>query len=155
LVAAAAAEPVARVVREIMRADVVTVDAEESLLEADRIMRLARIRHLPVLRDSRLVGVISHRDLLEASIAKLDEATPGERLDHLRATRVEQVLKGAPETVEADCLLRDAALRVLRLKIGCLPVVEASPEGPRLVGILTESDLLRVAYAPDFVGASD
>ena len=37
---------------------------------------------------------------------------------------------------------------MLRLQIGCLPVVEATPEGPRLVGLLTESDLLRAAYLP-------
>ena len=50
-----------------MREEVITVHPDESLLDADKIMRLARIRHLPVVRDGILVGVVSHRDVLESS----------------------------------------------------------------------------------------
>ena len=139
----------------IMRRDVVTVEPGENLLDADRIMRLARIRHLPVVRRGTLIGVLSHRDVLEASIASLEETSARRRVEHLRRTPVERLLRGQPRSVEADCLLREAALTMLRLKIGCLPVVEPSSSGPRMVGLITESDLLRIAYAPDFAGASD
>ena len=44
---------------------------------------------------------------------------------------------------------------MLHLKIGCLPVVEPEPGGLRLLGLVTESDLLRRAYVPGFEGASD
>ncbi len=149
------ARPSAKLVAAIMRRDVVTVEPVESVLEADRIMRLARIRHLPVVRRGILIGVLSHRDIVEASIALLEEASSKERVEHLRRTPIEHLLRGQPRTVEADCSLREAALTMLRLKIGCLPVVEPGPAGSQLIGIVTESDLLRAAYAPDFAGASD
>ncbi len=142
-------------VGSIMRRYVVSVDSGANLLDADRIMRLARIRHLPVVRRGTLIGVLSHRDVLEASIASLEETSARRRVEHLRRTPVKRLLRGQPRSVEADCSLREAALTMLRLKIGCLPVVKPASSGSRLVGLVTESDLLRIAYAPDFAGASD
>ncbi len=142
-------------VASIMRRDVVTVEPDESLLEADQIMRLARIRHLPVTCRGMLIGVLSHRDILEASIARLEKTSARERTEHLRQTRVEQLLRGRTQSVEADCPLSEAALTMLRLRIGCLPVVEPGSDGARLIGLVTERDLLRVAYVPDFAGPSD
>ena len=138
-----------------MRANFISAAPEDSLLEADRIMRLARIRHLPVVKNGVLVGLISHRDVLSASIAKLEKSEPSERLDHLRSISIGQVMQRELETAVEATSLAAAARRMLRLKIGCLPVVRAGPSGPLLVGIVTESDLLRAAYAPDFYGASD
>lgn len=148
-------DPGANLVAEIMRRNVVTVDSGESVLEAEQIMRLARIRHLPVVKDRVLVGLLSHRDVLEAYMAGLEGASPKERAEHLRRIPIEKILKGKPRAVEADCLLRDAALTMLRLKIGCLPVVEPGPQGSRLLGIITESDLLRAAYVAGSSGTSD
>ena len=138
-----------------MRHDVVTMEPTESVLEADRIMRLARIRHLPVTQDGVLIGVLSHRDVLQASSGSREEPRPESRLDHLRRMPIEDLLRGPATSVEPDCVARDAALLMLRLKIGCLPVVQPSPKGPELLGLVTESDLLRAAYVPDFTGASD
>jgi CBS domain-containing protein len=59
---------------------------------------------------------------------------------------VDGVMTPAPETVTADCVLEDAAARLFHLRIGCLPVVQPSLAGPRLVGLVTETDLLRAAY---------
>jgi CBS domain-containing membrane protein len=138
-----------------MRTQFISMTPEDNLLEADRIMRLARIRHLPIARKGILVGLISHRDILAASISKLEERDPAERLEHLRGISVGQLMQREPITVSADTTLAEAARRMLRLKIGCLPVVRSSLDGPELVGIVTESDLLRAAYAPDFNEASD
>ena len=142
-------------VGKLMRAQFIAMAPEDSLLEADRIMRLARVRHLPVVRKGILVGVISHRDVLSASIAKLEEREPAERLEHLRGIRIEQLMESRPYTATVDTTLAEAAQRMLRMKIGCLPVVRISTHGPELVGLVTESDLLRAAYAPDFTEASD
>ncbi len=148
-------DPGANLVAEIMRRNVVTVDPGENVLEAEQIMRLARIRHLPVVKDRVLVGLLSHRDVLEASMAALEGSSPKERAEHLRRIPIEKILRGKPRAVEADCSLRDAALTMLRLKIGCLPVVEPGPRGARLLGIITESDLLRAAYVAGSAGTSD
>jgi CBS domain-containing membrane protein len=142
-------------VASLMRANFISAAPEDTLLEADRIMRLARIRHLPVVKNGILVGLISHRDVLSASIAKLEKSEPVERLDHLRSISIGEVMQREIETALESTTLASAARRMLRLKIGCLPVVRAGPSGPLLVGIVTESDLLRAAYAPEFYGASD
>jgi CBS domain-containing membrane protein len=141
--------------QSVMRANFISVSPGDSLLEADRIMRLARIRHLPAVRDGVLVGILSHRDVLAASIAKLEQCDPAQRLDHLRQIRVEEVMQRQLVTADESTTLEVAVRRMLRLKIGCLPVVRAGGSGPVLVGLVTESDLLRAAYAPDYWGASD
>jgi CBS domain-containing membrane protein len=139
----------------LMRANFVSASPQDSLLEADRIMRLARIRHLPVVEKGILVGLLSHRDVLSASISRLEQCDPAERLEHLRRIPIGQVMQRDLATGTETTTLAEAARRMLRLKIGCLPVVRSGLDGPRMVGLLTESDLLRAAYAPDFAGASD
>ena len=104
---------------------------------------------------SLLVGVLSHRDVVESALPKRDEETSKRREQHLRAIPVVAVMRANPWTADPDTTLREAAKRMLSFKIGCLPVVEPSRDGPQLVGLVTESDLLRAAYAPDFQGASD
>ncbi len=138
-----------------MRTNYVSVAPEESLLEADRIMRLARIRHLPVVDSGRLVGVLSHRDVLDASIARLETCDGVERVEHLRRIPISAVMQREPYTATENLTLGDAARRMLRLKIGCLPVVRAGRNGDEMIGLVTESDLLRAAYAPEFEDASD
>jgi CBS domain-containing membrane protein len=138
-----------------MRENFISVSPEDTLLEADRIMRLARIRHLPVVRGGRLVALLSHRDVLSASISVLEKCDPADRLDHLRKTLVSEVMRGSVYTATEETTLADAARRMLRAKIGCLPVVRPGSDGPILLGLVTESDLLRAAYVPDFEGASD
>jgi CBS domain-containing membrane protein len=139
-----------RRVKELMRRRYIAVTPKETLYDADRLMRLARIRHLPVVHDGLLVGVLSHRDILEASIARLEDCLPEERAGHLQSIHVERMMRHSPETVAANCSLADAAVRIYQFKIGCLPVVENTPEGLRLLGLITETDLLRAAYDPDF-----
>lgn len=121
-------------VDSLMRRNFTSVDSMESLLQADWLMRLARIRHLPVVDAGRVVGVLSHRDVLEASTST-------------RAVTVADVMRPEPCTVEAKTTLAEAARRMLRLRIGCLPVVRPGRDGEELIGLLTESDLLRAAYA--------
>ena len=135
-------------VQDLMLRDFVSLAPGDSLLEAERIMRLGRIRHLPVIEDRLLVGVLTHRDLLEGSLASVREVPVAKRVEHLRTTPVERVMRREPWTVEPQTSLRDAAQRMLHLKIGCLPVVDSGERGPVVFGLITESDLLRAAYEP-------
>ncbi len=138
-----------------MKREFVTMSPEDTLLEAERIMRLARIRHMPIVVDGLLVGVLSHRDVVESALPKRDEETSKRREQHLRGIPVAEVMRAKPWTADPDTTLREAAERMLSFKIGCLPVVERGLDGLRLVGLITESDLLRAAYVPDFAGVSD
>ena len=134
-----------RTVREIMHRDFVSVAADETLDEALSIMRLARLRHLPVERDGYLVGILSYRDLQDQALARqTDRSKPEER--ELGGLAVEQAMMDSPYVISPETPLSIAASRIYRLRIGCLPVVERSDRGPQLVGLVTESDLLRAAY---------
>jgi len=142
-------------VAELMRKQFVHVDPDESLLEADQILRLARIRHLPVVRDGELVGILTHRDVMESALSRLDESGPTARLEHLRSVSVGEVMTRDVETATPDMELSEAAVRMLRHKIGCLPVVSSRAPPVHAVGLITETDLVRAAYAPDFFASSD
>lgn len=129
-------------VGSLMRRQFITIAPDACLLDAEQVMRLARVRHLAVVRAGVLVGLLSYRDVLEASIVRLLH----ERLGHLRLTRVDGLMHRRPHTIGPDAPLAEAAHRLARLRIGCLPVVEDSRSGPRVIGLLTESDLLMAAY---------
>jgi acetoin utilization protein AcuB len=116
-------------VREIMATKLLTVGPQDSTRRAYQLMRDHRIRHLPVLSGGRLVGILSDRDL------RLTLVSPG-----LAETRVGEVMTDQVTTIAPDTSVEDAASLLVVKKIGCLPVVEQD----RLVGIVTETDLLAV-----------
>lgn len=125
-----------------MRTQFVTVDKGGRIDLADRLMRLARIRHLPVLEDERVVGILSNRDLLVSSLSKVLKFGDVERHALLHAVDVSEVMTRDPVTIGPDASLTEAARELVTRKIGCLLVQDA--EGTA-VGLLTETDLLRAA----------
>jgi len=132
-----------RPVAALMAREFVSVESEERLDFVDDVMKLGRIRHMPVVNQGRLVGVVSQRDLLAAALSRALEFDPRHRRTFLRAVEVAEVMTPSPLTVTPQTPLREAARLVLRHKVGCLPVVD---EAGALVGLLTETDLLRGAY---------
>ena len=134
-----------RTVSEIMRCEVATLAPDEKLDLADDIMRLGRVRHMPVVENSTLVGVVSTRDLLAASLSKALEFDWSERRTFLKSVNVNEAMTPEPVTVAPETTLRSAAKLMLERKIGCLPVVK--PDGT-LLGLLTETDMLAAAFLP-------
>jgi acetoin utilization protein AcuB len=128
-----------------MRRRFITVSPEETLGEARQIMRLARLRHLLVARDGFLLGLLTYRDLMEQL---LDADPDGNGSIGRLHEPVSEVMIPLPYAVTPDKSLSHAASRLWQLRIGCLPVVETTDEGDRLLGLLTEADLLRAAYDP-------
>jgi CBS domain-containing protein len=131
-----------RPVSEVMQREVATLEESERLDLADDIMRLGRVRHMPVVDGSRVKGIVSQRDLFAASLSKTIDFEPTERRAFLHAIDVSEVMSQDVKCVSPDTTLREAARRMLRHGIGCLPVVEDDT----LVGLVTETDLLRVAF---------
>ncbi len=115
---------------------VLTVDDELSL--AHDIMSLGRIRHLPVVEGSKLVGIISQRDLFKASLASVLDDDYDKNREHLKSIKIKEIMVKDVISVPPDMNLREAGRILLKEKIGCLPVVE----NDRLIGLLTETDLL-------------
>jgi CBS domain-containing membrane protein len=129
-------------VRDVMTRDVVTLDRNDKLLVADDLMRLGRIRHLPVVdEEGRLAGIVSQRDLFHSGLIKaLGYGTHAQR-QALDMVVVKEAMRSEVVTTTPDTPLREAARLMLERKIGCLVVLDDS----RLAGILTESDFVKLA----------
>ena len=127
-------------VRDVMTAEVTTLKRNEKLTLADDLMRLGRIRHLPVLDDDgeQLVGIVSQRDLFRGALAKALGYGQSAQRKLLDTFSVKEVMITDVITTTPDTPLIEAARVLTERKIGCLPVVENG----RLVGILTEGDFV-------------
>jgi CBS domain-containing protein len=127
-------------VEDLMTAPVVSLLADQPVPLAGDIMRFKHIRHLPVVdTEGHVVGLVSHRDLLRW--ADLAAELRRERRDDLR---VDQMMTRGVWTVRQDMPAADVGRTMLDRKLGCAPVVDADG---RIVGIVTDSDFLRVAVA--------
>lgn len=127
-------------VRERMSTSVTTVRPETPLAGAAALMRERKIRHLPVVdRGSRLVGIVTARDLRQALFAPAVQVESTDLRSVLDSLSVSDVMIRGVVSVRADTPIRDAARLMHERRLGALPVVE----GGRLVGILTETDVLR------------
>lgn len=121
-----------------MQRDVVTLDAAESLGLADDIMRLGRIRHMPVTSRGRLVGLLSQRDLFRAAISCVLEFRADTNREWLAKIPVREIMTSHLFTIAPDAPIREAAKLMLEKRIGCVLVVEDD----KLVGLLSETDCM-------------
>jgi CBS domain-containing protein len=129
-----------RNVRSVMTRDPVTLSAAATLRDALELMEGGSIRHLPVVEEGRVVGILSDLDLRAWRQAWLDArgAEGSELAQALLATPVSQRMTTALTCVEADAPLLDAVDGLLERRVGALPVLE----GGRLVGIVSVVDVL-------------
>lgn len=121
-----------------MTANPFTVGPDNTLPEAMALMEQHRIRHLPVLEDGRVVGVLSQGDIDAAGPSRATTFSAGEVNYLLHKLKVARVMTRDPLTIAPDALLEEAALAMRDNKIEMLPVVDHG----RLVGIITESAIL-------------
>ena len=130
-------------VKDIMSEQVVTFFAEQTLPLAEDVMRIHRFRHLPVIdSERRLVGLITHRDLLRGQISVLTELSDAQRRARVEEIRISQLMTRDVWTVSPETLASHAGQTLLDHKFGCLPVVD---QDRVLCGIVTERDFLRFA----------
>ena len=117
--------------REIMKPGPLTVTEVTHLGEAQQMMSRNKIRHLPVVRDARLCGILSERDILEY------RARTAFREDWWRAP-VSAAMVEPAQTAGPDDSLTEVAGRLAEAKIGAMPIVERGA----LIGIVTVTDVL-------------
>jgi CBS domain-containing membrane protein len=132
-------------VKDVMTPVVETLAVGDTLAAARQQLERGHIRHLPVVDgDNRLVGLLTHRNILAAwlSHGRPERERPGELA---REVPVEMVMEKDVLTVDAQTTAGRAAELLQRYKFGCLPVVD---EHHRLIGIVTEADFVR--FARDF-----
>ncbi len=125
-------------VREVMKKKVVRISADDTLWIVKEIMDLASVRHIPVVDGGTLVGVVSQRDLLRASLSNVMGISAEEQKIFLEGVRISEVMSAPPRTIGPGEAIQAAARAMAEYKIGCLPVVD----GREIVGILTETDVL-------------
>lgn len=126
-------------VSAICQRGVITISATETLSTVEDIMTLGHVRHMPVVLAGKLVGVVSERDLLRASISNLSHHRSEERRAFLHIVEIERVMSSPPIVVAPDVSVAEAARIMAERKIGCLPVVKET----HLEGMVTETDVLR------------
>jgi CBS domain-containing protein len=120
-------------VGDFMTKDLVTVRESDDLALAESLLKLGGIRHLPVVRERKLVGILTQRDVLRSG----QWGTPAARV-----LPVSEVMTRAPTWVRPATGLAQAARLMLERKYGCLPVCD---DDGTLVGIVTEADFVRFA----------
>ncbi len=126
-------------VDDLMEREVVTLNAADNLSLAEDVMRLGRIRHLPVVQDGALVGILSQRDLFRAAVSSVLQLTRPSEREWLARIEVRAVMTPNVVSVPPGTPIRKAVEIMLAKQIGCLPVVDRS----RLLGLLSETDCLR------------
>ena len=127
-------------IKDWMTTSVLTIDENTSVMRATRMMKENKVRRLPVLSHGKLVGMITDRDLKEASPAKTNSLDIHELHYLLAEMKVKDVM--TPKLVSLDYkeTLEKAAIIMLQNKISGLPVMD---EHDNLVGLLSETDVLR------------
>lgn len=130
-------------VRDLMTPTPITVPPEMPMLQARERMREARIRHLVVTEDARVIGIVTDRDIRLNQPSPATSLSVWEMNELLARLTVRQIMSATVIVVDPDRPAAEAARIMTDHKIGALPVVD----GARLAGIITESDFVRAAAA--------
>lgn len=129
-------------VADVMTTQIYTLRETDVIDTARQLMAERNIRHIPIVNeDGVLRGLVTHRDLLAASISDLIDVEEMERQRVETSTPLAQIMTTDISVVTENMNLREAALRLQNHKYGCLPVVSQGV----LKGIITDSDFVAVA----------
>jgi acetoin utilization protein AcuB len=129
-------------ISKFMTENVITLHREADIVEAQRLMRRHRIRHLPVIRsENTLIGIVSDRDIRSALPSTYGH---GERADAWEAEGtagipVQEIMTKDPVSISLSTTIQDALQLIERTRVGAFPVVD---ENLKLVGIVSDRDLL-------------
>ncbi len=126
-------------VREIMSTDIEVVDRNDNLRTVEERMATKQLRHLPVLEQGEVVGIVTQRDLFKAAMSSAMGYGEKAQQAYLQSVRVKEIMTYPVVTVSPDTSVAAAADMIINIGIGCLPVVDDH----QLIGIVTKTDLLR------------
>ncbi len=136
-------------VGERMSHPVISIAPETPIHDALALFKKEHIRRAPVIKDSKLVGIISETDLLNASPSPVSSLSIWEMNYLLSKITVKQVMTRKVMTVDEDTPIEEAARIMADNKIGGLPVMRSG----KVVGIITETNLFRIFI--ELMGARD
>jgi acetoin utilization protein AcuB len=136
-------------VGERMSHPVITISHDLPIIEAVNLMRREHIRRTPVIKDGKLVGIVSDKDLLNASPSPATSLSIWEMNYLLSKITVDDVMTTEVITIDTDTPIEEAARIMVDNKIGGMPVMK----GDRVVGIITETDIFKIFL--ELMGARD
>jgi acetoin utilization protein AcuB len=136
-------------VGERMSYPVISLTPDTPLHEAVALFKKEHIRRAPVIKDGKLVGIVSEKDLLNASPSPVTTLSVWEMNYMLAKITVKQVMTKKVKTVDVNTPIEEAARIMADTKIGGLPVTRSG----KVVGVITETDLFKVFL--DFMGARE
>jgi CBS domain-containing protein len=128
-------------VSEIMSVNMLTLTGSANLAQAKSLMRSHRIRHIPIVEEGLLTGLVSLSDLLAAEESSLLTMNQNQRDSYAQNVRIEEFMQSNLVTIDENTTVYQAGLYLAKHKMGSLPVVSNG----KLVGIITESDFVNVA----------
>ena len=126
-------------VRDIMTREPIILGRNDTLDLAEDIMNLRRIRHMPVVDEGSIVGIVSQRDLFRSALVTALGFGRKTQTAIIKTIKIKEIMTEHVITISPDASVKEAARMMIDKKIGCLPVVD----GENLVGLLTETDILR------------
>jgi CBS domain-containing membrane protein len=128
-------------VSDIMTRQVVALLEEQNLAQILATFERFTFHHLPVLDDRKVVGMVSHRDVLRATVAGIDKSAAAQAREErfVERTFVRDLMTTTVLTVGAHDSVREAASRMLEARVDSLPVVD---EAGNMTGIVTAHDIL-------------
>jgi len=132
-----------------MNPKVITVDADDSMLDATKLLKEHNIRHLPVLEQGKLVGVITDRDLKRAAPSDATALEAHELLYLIANIKVREIMTKNPITVPYNFTIEEAAELLLQARISGMPVVDKDGD---VIGTITQTDLFKVLISLTGVG---
>lgn len=136
-------------VKDWMSKTVVTVDEDDSMQEAMRLIKEHDIRMVPVMRKGKLVGILTDRDLKRASASDATTLEVHELLFLISKIKVRDIMSKNPITVPFDFTVEETAEVLLKNKISGVPVVDHDGD---IVGTITQTDIFRVLISLTGVG---
>ena len=130
-------------VKDMMSTAVEVVGRNDDLSQVEDVMTAKKLRHVPVLENGELAGIVSQRDLFKAMMSSAMRYGEKAQKAYLHSVRAKEIMTYPVITVTPETSEVAAAELMLQKGIGCLPVVD----GTALVGIVTKTDLLRCLHS--------
>ncbi len=128
-------------VKEWMATKPIVVDENTSIMKATQIMKENNIRRIPVVRDGRLIGIISDRDIKEAAPSKATSLDVHELYYLLSEIKIKDIMTPDPITLKENDSVEKAAVIMLENRISGMPIVD---DDNHVIGIITETDVFKV-----------
>jgi CBS domain-containing protein len=128
-------------VSKIMSTNVITVHHGDPVSKVRQIIREHGVHHIPVVSGQKLIGIVTHSDMLRVSFSaafNTDERAVDATLDH--TMKLENLMQKDPVSVKESASIREAAQLLVQGNFHSVPVVS---DGQKLVGIVTSTDLIR------------